>query len=310
MLSRTASSLYWIGRHIERADFTARLIDAASKFDLLPYSDGKSGLRSAFEASGATYLYKGDKENIRRKEMLDFLAYNIDNPSSIASCLRKARHDARAVRTALTREVFEQINEAYIQYKTIKKSTKSTEMSNFVYWVENVARVYDGALQRTMLRNENFWFVRLGAALERIDNTARLIDVKYHMLLPKEDYIGGPIDEAQWTSLLRSVSAETAYRWIYREGLKPWNVAELLIFRSELPRSLISCIEEANAMLGKISVKNGRTGPADRRARNMELKIKKQKIDEVFQIGLHEFITDIIIENNNLGNDVAEQFLF
>lgn len=309
MLSRAACSLYWMGRHIERADFTARLIDAALKFDMLPYSDGESGLKSAFDASGAVHLYQGDAFNLDKAQILNFMMFDESNPSSIISCLQKARHDARAVRTALTREVFEELNQAWIDFPNKKKEAKKN-IGAFLEWIEETARGFDGAMQRTMLRNESFWFLRLGAALERADNTSRLLDVKYHVLLPREDYVGGPIDQAQWTVLLRSVSAETAYRWLYREGLSSRNVADMLIIRSEMPRSLAACVLEANLHLGRLRNQSGLNGKADRAVRQLQTKITSIDIDAIIQNGLHEFLTDFIADNNALGIAIAEQFMF
>jgi uncharacterized alpha-E superfamily protein len=310
MLSRTASSLYWIGRHIERADFTARLIDAGLKFDMLPFSDSPSGIQSAFEASGATLIYPSDKAKAKRKQIINFMCFDESNPSSVISCFGKARHDARAVRTALTREVFEELNEAWLNFKKIQNAVKNDDFGTFVSWVEDVVRGFEGALHRTMLRNECLWFIRLGAAVERADNTARLLDVKYHVLLPSKEHIGGPIDQAQWTALLRSVSAETAYRWLYREGLVAWDVAELLILKQEMPRSLAACIAEINLILSRLRSSNGRTGAADRKARAIENNIKNNNINTIFQSGLHEFLVQFQADNNSLGHSIAEQFLF
>lgn len=310
MLSRTASSLYWVGRHIERADFTARLIDASLKFDMLPYSDGISGIRSAFEASGASLIYPNKSDDISKKAIIEFLAFDENNPSSIVSCLGKARHDARSVRTAITREVFEELNEAWLVLRQKKKEVKSGGIGPFLAWIEQTARGFDGALQRTMLRTDQFWFLRLGAALERADNTARLLDVKYHVLLPKEEHVGGPIDQAQWTALLRSVSAETAYRWMYREGLTSWHVAELMILKQEMPRSLAACISEVSTLLTSLREKSGRTGPADRQVRALAAKLSNVGIDTIFQSGLHEYLVEFLYANNAIGDAIAEQFLF
>lgn len=309
MLSRAAASLYWIGRHIERADFTARLIDAAIKFDLLPYSDGESGIKSAFDAAGANWIYPGDLSAINRAKIIDFMAFDEANPSSIISCFGKARHDARSVRTALTREAFEELNEAWNSFRQKRKDAKK-EIGPFVTWVEEVARGFDGALQRTMLRSESFWFLRLGAALERGDNTARLLDVKYHVILPQQENVGGPIDQAQWTALLRSVSAETAYRWLYRDGLRSWHVAELLTLRKEVPRSLIACASEASEILGNLRSANGINGPADRMVRKIQTRLNNANIENIIQGGLHEFLGEFLIDNNALGLAIADQFLF
>lgn len=310
MLSRAASSLYWIGRHIERADFTARLIDAAQKFDLLPNSDGISGMKSAFEASGAIYICPIDIDELSRDEMIKFLSFDEANPSSIYSCLTKARNDARSIRTAFTREVFEVLNENWLNLSSKKSKMRTQDINQFVANIEEIARGFDGALQRTMLRGEQLWFVRLGAALERADNTARLLDVKYHILLPETDGVGGAIDHAQWTAILRSVSAETSYRWLYRDGLTSWHVAEFLILREEMPRSLAACISEVNEMLAKLRKQMSRQSVADRQARVCAEMLSKNNIDTIFEKGLHEFLVDFIAANNKLGNSVAEQFLF
>ncbi len=309
MLSRAAASLFWIGRHIERADFTARLIDAAIKFDLLPYSDGQSGIKSAFDASGAAGLYTGDLTKLDKAKIIEFMAFDENNPSSIISCLGKARHDARSVRTALTREAFEELNEAWNAFRQKRKEAKK-EIGPFLTWVEEVARGFDGALQRTMLRSESFWFLRLGAALERGDNTARLLDVKYHVILPEQESVGGPIDQGQWTALLRSVSAETAYRWLYRDGLRSWHVAELLTLRKEMPRSIIACVTEASKILANLREVNGINGPADRAVRRILTRLNNSDIQEIIQSGLHEFLSEFLIDNNALGLAIAEQFLF
>lgn len=310
MLSRAASSLYWIGRHLERADFTARLIDAAQKFDLLPFSDGISGMKSAFEASGAKYICPVNMDDLTREEMIRFLSYDEVNPSSIYSCLTKARNDARSVRTAFTREVFEVLNENWLYLNSRISKIGANEIGPFIAKIEEIARGFDGALQRTMLRGEQLWFLRLGSAVERADNTARLLDVKYHILLPEGDVIGGAIDQAQWTAILRSVSAETSYRWLYRDGLTSWHVAEFLILREEMPRSLAACVFEANEILEKLRKQMGRQGVADRQIRQCKDLLVKNDINSIFEKGLHEFLCEFLVSNNNLGNAIAEQFLF
>jgi len=310
MLSRAASSLYWIGRHIERADFVARLIEAALQFELLPFAEPQSDLISAIAAAGGSDLFAERGGQPNREDVVQFLAFDPANPSSIRSCLEKARNDARAVRTALTRECFETLNEAWLGFRAHAQEAQTGDIQPFLDWVKATARLFEGALHRTMLRNEPCWFIRLGNAIERGDNTARLLDVKYHVLLPKGEQVGGALDQAQWTALLRSVSAVTAYRWIYREGLKPWLIADLMILRPEMPRSLAACAEEVNALLSQLRSASGRTGAADRQARLLQARLSDVNIDAIYQSGLHEFLVAFIIDNNRLGNAIAEQFLF
>ena len=160
-----------------------------------------------------------------------------------------------------------------------------------------------------MLRNDAYWFSRLGVYVERADNTARILDVKYHLLLPENERVGGPLDYFQWTAILRSVSALTAYHWVYRESLKPWLVADLLILSYEMPRSLSSCYEEIVRNLDSIGGAYGRQGAAQRQARGMRARLQNSRIDDIFQRGLHEFIGEFITENNRLGAAITEQFL-
>lgn len=310
MLSRAASSLYWIGRHIERADFTARLIEAALQFDLLPFTETQSDWTSAMQASGSAGLFDGDLATATREMVTHFLAFDQGNPSSIISCLEKARNDGRTVRTALTRECFETLNDAWLSFRPRARNARGGDLQPFLDWVKEVGRTFEGALHRTMLRNEPCWFLQLGLVLERADNTARLLDVKYHVLLPKGEQVGGALDQAQWTALLRSVSAVTAYRWVYREGLQPWLIADLMILREEMPRSLAACMEEANVLLAQLRRTSGRTGPADRQVRALQACLTDRTIEEIFQSGLHEFLAGFISDSNRLSLAVAEQFLF
>jgi len=168
---------------------------------------------------------------------------------------------------------------------------------------------YDGSAYRTMLRNDAYWFSRLGVYIERADNTARILDVKYHLLLPEHERVGGPLDYFQWAAILRSVSALTAYHWVYRDSLKPWLIADLLILKDEMPRSLASCYEAIVRNLDAIAEAYGRQGPAQRQARGIRTRLQNSRMDGVFQRGLHEFIGEFISENNRLGFAITEQFL-
>jgi uncharacterized alpha-E superfamily protein len=179
----------------------------------------------------------------------------------------------------------------------------------FLRWVQESSLRFDGSAYRTMLRNDAYWFSRLGVYMERADNTARILDVKYHMLLPAHERVGGPLDYFQWSAILRSVSALTAYHWVYRESVKPWLIADLLILRDEMPRSLASCYENLVAYLDHIARAYGRHGPAQRHARAVRAQLENSRMDEIFQQGMHEFISEFIDNNNRLGAAIAEQYL-
>jgi uncharacterized alpha-E superfamily protein len=160
-----------------------------------------------------------------------------------------------------------------------------------------------------MLRNDAYWFSRLGVYIERADNTARILDVKYHLLLPAHAQVGGPLDYFHWSAILRSVSALTSYHWVYRENIKPWLVADLLILKDEMPRSLASCYENLVQNLDRIARAYGRQGPAQRQARAMRARLENSRIEEIFQSGLHEFVGEFVEDNNRLGTAVAQQYL-
>jgi uncharacterized alpha-E superfamily protein len=160
-----------------------------------------------------------------------------------------------------------------------------------------------------MLRNDAYWFSRLGVHCERADNTARILDVKYHLLLPENERVGGPLDYFQWSAILRSVSALTAYHWVYRESVKPWLIADLLILKDEMPRSLAACYGNLVQSLDLIARAYGRQGPAQRQARAIRTRLENSRMDEIFQQGLHEFIGEFIAHNNQLGAAITEQYL-
>jgi uncharacterized alpha-E superfamily protein len=175
--------------------------------------------------------------------------------------------------------------------------------------VQETSLRFDGSAYRTMLRNDAYWFSRLGLYIERADNTARILDVKYHMLLPADEPVGGPLDYYQWAAILRTVSALTAYHWVYRENLKPWLVADLLILNEQMPRSLASCYENLVRFCDLIATAYGRQGLAQRQARTIRTRLQNSRMEEIFQAGLHEFITEFIADNSALGAAVNSQYL-
>ncbi|HTK35860.1 MAG TPA: alpha-E domain-containing protein [Caulobacteraceae bacterium] len=312
MLSRTADSLYWTARYMERADFLARILDAASRLASLPSSQGSTGdpWASALESSGAAEGFNAKYGTVDERTVRHYLAFDPDNASSIRSCLERARHNARSVRTALTVELWEAINEAWIDLKSFEAGQDDREaFARFLEWVKSVTLTFDGAAYRTMLRNDAYWFLRIGDQIERADNTARLLDVKYHLLLPEGESVGGNLDYFQWTTLLREVSALTAYRWVYRDTIQAWLVADLLILNRQMPRSLASCQAEIVGGLDQIAEAYGRRGLSQRQASATLRRLSEARIETIFQSGLHEFISSFIEENNALGAAIFEQYL-
>ena len=312
MLSRTADSLYWLARYVERADNTARILDAAYRLASLPatYGGHTNEWESAVLTAGAGSAFRAAYGEATPQNVIEFLAFSEANPSSIRRCFEIARQNARSVRVALTSEMWEAINGAWLEMQRLKPSQlRAEDLPRFVSWVKQSSLRFDGSAMRTMLRNDAYWFSRLGVYIERADNTARILDVKYHVLLPRDAPVGGGLDYYQWSAILRSVSALVSYHWVYRDRLKPWLIADLLILRQEMPRSLAACYGALARHLDEIAERYGRQGPSQRAARAMHARLGNSRIDEIFQSGLHEFVQGFIAENDRLGSTIAEQYL-
>jgi uncharacterized alpha-E superfamily protein len=312
MLSRTADSIYWLARYVERADYLARVLEAAQRLSAMPsaYVGVSNEWESAVATAGCTYAFYNNYDEANERNVIDFLAFSSANPSSIRNCFNTARTNARSVRTALTTAMWDAINSAWLELHRYDNGPASNEdFTRFLRWVQETSILIDGSAYRTMLRNDSYFFSRLGVHIERADNTARILDVKYHLLLPAQERVGGALDYFQWASILRSVNALTAYHWVYRENVKPWLVADLLMLNEQMPRSMAACYGNLVQNLDQIAQAYGRQGPAQRRARAIRTRLQNSRMEEIFSSGLHEYIIEFISENNELGADISKQYL-
>ncbi|NNC72057.1 MAG: alpha-E domain-containing protein [Sphingomonadaceae bacterium] len=310
MLARTASWLYWIGRYMERAEFTGRLVEATVRLDALSARPAGTGAwESALSVAAAGEDFAATGQSITPSSVANYLTLAEENANSIRSCLYNARMNGRAVRTALTREAWESINRAWLGLRDRSATGGSQATINLVEELKAEIRGFEGAMHR-MLRQESHWFLRLGAAIERADNTARLIDVKYHLILPEGEEVGGLVDRDQWGTILQTVSANTAFRWLYSEGLSPGRVVEMLTLRPELPRSLAACVSEVVTILDALGRQTGRQGEADRMARLRQKRTAETKVDQIIRGGLHEYLKAFITENRLLSGAISSQFRF
>ncbi len=310
MLSRTATSLYWLGRYIERADFIARLVEATIRLDVLSARPaGEAAWASALAVTDTEAAFKATGASLTREAVSRFLTSDSSHPGSIVRCLDMARMNAKAVRTALTREAWQAINGAWLVFDKRVSRLDPDRALALVDAVKAETRGFEGALHR-MLRNQTTLFIRLGQATERVDDTARLLDVKYHILLPEGEQVGGTVDRDQWTTILQTVSAVTAYRWLYNEGLVPANVIDLLLSRVELPRSIAGAIEEVTDVLTQLANRTGTNGEADRMARTRHARVGKTRTNDVIVAGLHQHLQALIAENDQLHAAIGRQFKF
>jgi uncharacterized alpha-E superfamily protein len=313
VLSRDADSLYWLSRYMERAENTARILDVAYRMASMPISyngiETNEWESALVTASGIDQFHALHGE-VTPERVIEFLAFSEENPSSIQNCFNTARQNARSVRSALTSEMWEAINSAWLDLRRYRtKKIDVEELPRFLNLVKEASLRYDGSAMRTMLRNDAYWFSRLGVYIERADNTARVIDVKYHVLLPKDAEVGGGIDYYQWAAILRSVSALVSYQWVYHQNLRPWLVADLLILREEMPRSLAACYGALSRHLDDIAHRYGLSGSAQRQARSIHARLVNRSIEDIFQQGLHEFLQEFLSENNRLGLAITQQYL-
>lgn len=309
MLGRTANDLYWMARYVERAENMARLLEVGQRLNLLTHdgSEWRSTLRSAGCESG----YSAKYDAYEAEKVVEFLLLDRDNPSSVCSCLDAARRNARAQRTAITREMWESLNSAWIELSTrARPSMRPNELPPLFDWVRERSALFRGAMLNTILRNDTFHFTQLGTFIERADNTARILDVKYYVLLPQNELVGGGIDSAQWAAILRSVSAHRSFRWVYRDAFKPWHIAEFLMLSAEMPRSLRSCYSEIATSLSGVSSLYGRRPPCLDLAEQTLKSLTDGDMAAIFQVGLHEFLTSFITTNNRLATEIAAEYHF
>ncbi|MBL9048823.1 MAG: alpha-E domain-containing protein [Tabrizicola sp.] len=311
MLSRTADNLYWIARYMERADTIARLLEVGSRISLLPSAHGyRSEWDSLLQAAGLATLFARKYGDPVQRNIESFLFFDRDNPSSVASCLTAARENGRIVRTALTTQVWDALNTAFQELKQLERAERSTlELSRLTDWVMRHAAMVRGAIDATLLRDDGFNFLNIGYYLERGDNTARLMDVKYYVLLPRVEFVGSGLDNYQWTTLLRAMGAHRAFHWAYGGEVTAAKIADFLILNPQSPRSLATCAAGLVNHLGRVAKAYGRETLAQEKARELLAGIERATTDAIFDEGLHEFLSRYIGEAADLANAIHEAYL-
>lgn len=311
MLSRTADHLYWMSRYTERAENTARMLDVNYQMSLLPQSAEVSvqAWRALLEISELTQAFDASHMLMSPKDVIHFMVDDMSNPSSIMRCLQAARENARAVRGSMTTELWETINTTWLEaQKKIREDILDYAPSDFFEWVKFRSHQTRGVQHGTMVRDEVYYFIRLGTFLERADNTARLLDVKSltaeNMSEIEHDDVS---DFYYWAAILRSVSAFETYRKVYRDVITPERVAELLILRADMPRSLVACVNEVVDLLAK--VRNSHSVKTMTQTRNLLAELRDTSIKEILQQGLHPFLTIFLEKINAVGAGISRDFL-
>ncbi len=318
MLSRVAHSLYWMSRYIERAENLARLLDVNLQF-LLDFH-GVSDASKKEEPWGSILASTGDEalfETLYKKadsrSVTEFLAFDARNPGSILSSIFAARENARMIRDQISSEMWQAINELYLFLKDrTAADVWAAGPSEFLNHIKLASHTFQGLTEATYQRNEGWEFIQFGKFLERADKTTRILDVKYHILLPSAVDVGGAVDTAQWQAVLRSASALEAYRRFYVREILPWKVAEFLIFSDSFPRSLHYCVAQVDEFLRRIlgeSATRPRTAAA-RASRRLLADLESLPIDEVLEEGLHEFLIEVQKSLDRIGDEVVQTTMF
>ena len=309
MLSRTADHLFWMMRYLERAETTARLLEVGARNALMP--DVSGGFRNDWDAilqaSGAWDAFKAKYGETKQRNVETFLFFDEQNPSSVLSCISAARENGRVVRTALTQAVWDAMNQTYQDLRAMQRVERSSlTITDLSEWTLRACFLVRGAISATQLRNDGYNFMGLGTSIERADNSARLIDVKYFVLLPSLSYVGSGLDQSQWMTLLQSMSAERAVNWTYTGDITSNTIVDLLILNREFPRSLLSAVQWTNDHLDGLARGYGTTTPAQAAARKLLEELSAARVEDIFDEGLHEFLTRFMARNAQLAGLVQD----
>lgn len=313
MLSRTASNIFWLARYLERMENLARIIGVSERMAMMPGEserEAQTQWESAIIISGCEPLFQDSGQPVDRDTVIEFLARNPDNPSSLFSSIQNARINGRSVRNVLTMEMWESLNTTWLEFEARWDSCKGdNDIRPFLEWIKERTASFRGAIGGTMVRDQAWRFAQIGTHIERADNTARILDVKYHVLLPEDSEVGGSVDYFQWTTILRGVAALGSYHHLYRDQPKPWKIAELLILRKEMPRSLIYCMGQIQDRLEELQDELGEKSDCRRYAGKLYSELQYADATEIFQNGLHEWITRFIERNNRLTQEINNCYM-
>ena len=312
MLGRVANGIFWMYRYLERAENTARLLAAGHRMTLTRGPDVASQeWKSVLTTLGLKSGYDARYRDYTGAQVSDFVLRSEHNPESVLSMIERARTNARTCRSALTGEVWEAVNEGWMSLRDLLKDpVGDANLNQCLHAIRRESTLARGATHGSMLRNETYGFARLGTFLERADNTARILDVKYYLLLPSLSYVGTALDSGQWDNVLRSLSAERAYRWLNAGRMEARSIAEFLILDPRFPRSLVFCYAMMRQNLTELAQQHGMENDAHARMREADMRLADRRIEQIFDQGLHEFLLDFIAGNQALAGAIAQDYRF
>lgn len=312
MLGRVANGIFWMYRYLERAENTVRLLAAGHRMALTRGQDVASEeWRSVLTTLGLLNAYDATHEGYDGAHVCDFVLRGRNNDESVLTMFERARMNARYCRSAITAEVWEAINEGWMTLRDLlARPVRDSNLGLALAAIRRESTLARGATHGSMLRNETYSFARSGTFLERADNTARILDVKYYLLLPSLSYVGSPLDTGQWDNILRSLSGERAYRWLNAGRMDARSIAEFLILDDRFPRSLAFCYAAMRENLAALARMHGHERRCHECMRQSDLSLGDRTIENIFDQGLHEFLIEFIRHNHTIASAIAEDYRF
>ncbi|WFL76457.1 alpha-E domain-containing protein [Altererythrobacter arenosus] len=312
MLGKTANGLFWMFRYLERAQNTARLIDAGLRMALTRDIDtAEDEWRSVIATSGQKSGYEAHHGTYTGIQVWNFILRDKDNPANVREMFKTVRTNARLVRTAISDEVWEAINTSWMSLdKMLSRSVSQGHVGEVIRTIRRAGTLAHGAMTGSMLRDEGYHFARAGTFLERADSTARILDMKYYLLLPSLSYVGTSLDSGQWDQILRSVAGDRVYTWLNSGDLDARGIVEFLVLDQRFPRSLAFCHGELRDQLAALARIHGKEGNCNAIIREADMQISELTVDEIFENGLHEFLNQFTRRNAAIGQAIADDYRF
>lgn len=309
MLSRTAENMFWLARYMERAESTARLLTMGQRMAILPGAHHRDEWRSVVRATGADCHFP-EGTTVTESDVVSFLMLDLDNPSSIRSCLLKARANAKSARTMLTQDMWEALNDGWRKLDSYDLAEARQQLPSLIDWVKTRVMTFRGAADSGQLRNAGHDFLRVGSALERAQMTLRLLDIKYYVLLPETEVIGGSRDHYQWTSVLHALSGSRAYHHVYGGTYTPWQITDFLMLNRLFPRSVAYCYDQLAFRLNRLAGWHNARAECNDTIEAMVDDLGALDSGEIFRIGLHETVQSGLAASNRLGAEIARAYHF
>lgn len=311
MLGKTAGGLYWMYRYLERSENIARLIEAGFRIALARPDIAKDEWASILSAADSRAAYDRLYDEIDAADVIDFLLRNRENPSSVIGAVAIARSNARLVRTALTREVWESVNESWILLKdALARPVANRDLPEVLGLIRRQNALVRGALHGTQLRNDAYQFAQLGIVLERADNTARIVDMKYYALLRSGSAVAQSVNNVQWETILRTTSALRSFRWLHGGDMSPEAITQFLVLDRAMPRAISFCIASAADNLANLSEFYSRREESHELAVALRAELRSTDVDSIYEVGLKDFVTDILVKNSAIAQQIEQDYRF